>query len=479
MCSDKPIAAFGKGDCDIMRIKLAPRFFNPLVSVHKNYYIELLLLIERTIESEKKIAIRRDTLLNQLHRSLEKSNIYEDVSDEVDYDAEGKAGNRLMDDVAYILRTFIRSGWIDLDESGDYASDLIFITHTGKELTQFLKRLINQDDQSGYVISTYSNLTQVHIMPDNGFVCIKNAYESTRGLLTSLEMMYSKIKTYYAEQLEHTHPEEILKAHFDGYIHDIIDKVLFPLKVDDSIDRFRGPILDEINEILSNTALLNGIILAATQTKRIAKSEDGHAIVLDMLNFMKNHYDNIEDILEQLDEKNNTYTRVTRQKLTYMLNMDNSIKGNIISIIKDSKDNDEDFWVRLSKCAQIYDVKNISDDSFYTPRKQREIVLTEPLEIEHNQEVDQAEINRIVDTYGAKFTRRKVNGYAAKCLENREQISSEELGVYSMYDYLMSIFLATNSNDYKCDYEFELCDGTVKKAKYHIPNFNLKRKAGK
>jgi len=345
-----------------MDIKLSTRFFNPLVSIHKKYYIDLLLLIEKTIEDARVIAIRRDVLLNQLHRNLEKSTIYEDISDETDYDVEKSSPNKLMDDMTYILRMFIRSGWIDLDESGDYSSDLVFITHAGKELTRFLRRLMSADDQSGYVIGTFSNLTQVRSMPDNGFVCIRNAYESTRGLLTSLEMMYSKIKEYYVEQLEHTHPEEILKAHFDGYIYEVIDKVLFPLKVDDSIDRFRGPILDEINEIISDTSCLNHIILAAKQTKRIANNEDGYAQVLTMLNFMKQQYNDIEEIVAQLDEK------------------------------------------------------NITDDSFYKPRKQREMTMMEPFEIEEIDNANQEEVNNIVDTYGAKFTKSKVNSYASMCL---------------------------------------------------------------
>lgn len=462
-----------------MDIRFPVRFFNPLVSIHKKYYIEILLYMEKIIEDAKVIALMRSVLLAQLHRILDKNKMFEDVSDEIDYNIEKASGNKLMDDMAFILRYFIQSGWVDIDESDGYSSDLIFITHFGKELTMFLKRLMNQDDQSGYVLNTFNNIKQVRLMPENGYMCIKNAYESTQGLLTSLEMMYSKIKEYYVEQLENTKPEDVLKAHFDGYIHEVIDRVLFPLKVDDSIDRFRGPILDEINEIISDTSLLNQIILLAKQTKRIKSQEDGEVVIFRMLNFMKNQYNNIEEIVAQVDDKNNTYTRITRQKLTYMLSMDTSIKGNLISILSASKGKNEDFWMQFSDCFQLYDVKNIIEDSFHKPRKQRELSTSEPMEIIAEEELTQDEINKVVDSYGAQFTKSKVNSYANELLKSNLQIESSDLVMNSKDDYLMAIFLATNSSDYECSYEFILENGIADIGVYQLPNFSLKEKRGK
>ena len=462
-----------------MDIKFPARFFNPLVSIHKKYYIQILLYMEKIIEDAKVIALMRSVLLGQLHRILDKNKMFEDVSDEIDYFIDKSSGNKLLDDMAFIIRYFLQSGWVDIDESDGYSSDLIFITHYGKELTTFLKRLMSVDDQSGHVLNTFNNIKQVRLMPENGYTCIKNAYESTQGLLTNLEMMYSKIKEYYVEQLENTHPEEVLKSHFDGYIHEVIDRVLFPLKVDDSIDRFRGPILDEINEIISDTYLVNQIVLFAKQSKRIHNQADGQDVIFKMLNFMKTQYANIEEIVAQVDEKNNTYTRITRQKLTYMLSMDTSIKGNLISILSDSKYKDEDFWVQFADCIQLYDVKNIVEDSFHKPRKQRESSISDPVEILAEENLSQEDINKVVDTYGSQFTKSKVNGYANELLKSDLQISSSDLALKSKDDYLMTIFLATNSHDYEASYEFILDDGTTEIGDYQLPNFRLKGKRGK
>ena len=80
---------------------------------------------------------------------------------------------------------------------------------------------------------------QIRSMPENGLICIQNAYESTQRLLTNLEMMYTKIKKYYAAVLENTKPEELLAGHLYGYVKDVVDKLIFPIKVDDSFYRPR------------------------------------------------------------------------------------------------------------------------------------------------------------------------------------------------------------------------------------------------
>ena len=43
-------------------------------------------------------------------------------------------------------------------------------------------------------------------------------------------------------------------------------------------------------------------------------------------------------------------------------------------------------------------------------------------------------------------------------------------------DYLMAIFLALNSTDYRSPYTLEAGDGIVKKGRYSIPEFTLTRK---
>ena len=210
------------------------RFFNPLTSKHREDYIHVLLSLESVLEQSKRIALPRNALVAELRRTFHRENYALDVSDEEDYDEEA-TDDPEQDNLAFTIRLFLRSGWIDTDESGDHLTESVFLTQYGKKLTGFLKDLTKMEDQSGHVVNTYSNLQQVRTMPENGLICIQNAYESTQRLLTNIEVMYAKIKRYYAALLENTRPEELLAGHLHGYVKDVVDKMIFPIKVDDSV----------------------------------------------------------------------------------------------------------------------------------------------------------------------------------------------------------------------------------------------------
>jgi len=431
--------------------------------------------MESVLEQSKRIALPRRALIDELRRAFQRENYALDVSDEEEYDEE-PSGDVVQDNLAFIVRLFFRSGWIDHDETGDHSSDMLFITLYGKKLTGFLKDLAKMDNQTGHVINTYSNLQQVRLMPDSGFVCIQNAYESTERLLTSLEMMYSKIKKYYTAVIANTNPEKLLEEHLYGYVQDVIDKLVYPIKVDDSIERFKGHILDLIYSLEGDTALLESVIASAVQTKRLNTNEDGWEQVLRMLNYIKQNFYSMDSYINQLDEKNQAYIRTTRQKLTYMLSMDTSVKGNIIAILRDAKSRSDDVWQKLSGCINIYDIKPIVEESSRFRRKRKDRMLGEELVIEENAATAQEDIDSLIDTSVLRYTTSNVNSFVRKTLESSGSLTAQNFPLEGDDDYLMAIFMAMNSTDYRCAYSYEDADGTVSKGRYKIPGFTIKER---
>lgn len=451
------------------------RFFNPLTSRHREDYIHVLLSIEGALEEAKRIALPRAALVSELRRRFHREHYELDVSDEEDYDVE-PSGDLEQDHLAYTIRVFLRSGWIDMDESGDYAADTFFLTQYGKKLAGFLKELEKTEDQSGHVVNTYSNLQQVRSMPENGMICIQNAYESTQRLLTNLEMMYAKIKKYYGAVLANTKPEELLAGHLYGYVRDVVDKLIFPIKVDDSVDRFKGPILNAVQDIQTDTALMERIAAAAVQTKRAPSKEDGLGRLLQMLSYIQYNFDDIESYIQQLDGKNQTYIRITRQKLTYMLAMDTSIKGDIAALLKDAKNRPEEEWQKLGSCFRLFDVRQVMDGSFYHPRKRHVRKSGETLEIEEHGEIDPGAAEAVVNSRAAKFTPQKINAYAQELLGEGARLDAESLRIQDDDSYLMAVFLALNSTDSRSSYVMESEDVMLEKGRYGIPAFTLSRK---
>lgn len=453
------------------------RFFNPLTSKHREDYIHVLLSLESVLEQAKRIALPRNSLVAELRRTFHRENYALDVSDEEDYDEEA-TDDPEQDNLAFTIRLFLQSGWLDTDESGDHLTEAVFLTQYGKKLTSFLKDLAKMEDQSGHVVNTYSNLQQVRTMPENGLICIQNAYESTQRLLTNIEVMYAKIKRYYATLLENTRPEELLASHLHGYVKDVVDKMFFPIKVDDSVDRFKGPILNLVLDIQSDTHLLEKIISFAVQTKRVSSEDEGWAKVLMMLNYIKYNFDDIESYIQQLDEKNQTYIRITRQKLSYMLSMDTSIKGDIIAILRDAKDRSETSASNLHQCFHLFDVRQITDNSFYHPRKKHVRSSSEDIGIEESPVINPDDVEDFFNTPAAQYTNAKIHEYARGLLEGRETVAARELPLQNDHDYLTAIHLALYSTDYRSPYIFEANEEIVIKGRYGVPNYTLKRKGG-
>lgn len=453
------------------------RFFNPLTSKHREDYIHVLLSLESVLEQAKRIALPRNSLVAELRRTFHRENYALDVSDEEDYDEEA-TDDPEQDNLAFTIRLFLQCGWLDTDESGDHLTEAVFLTQYGKKLTSFLKDLAKMEDQSGHVVNTYSNLQQVRTMPENGLICIQNAYESTQRLLTNIEVMYAKIKRYYATLLENTRPEELLASHLHGYVKDVVDKMFFPIKVDDSVDRFKGPILNLVLDIESDTHLLEKIISFAVQTKRVSSEDEGWAKVLMMLNYIKYNFDDIESYIQQLDEKNQTYIRITRQKLSYMLSMDTSIKGDIIAILRDAKDRSETSASNLHQCFHLFDVRQITDNSFYHPRKKHVRSSSEDIGIEESPVINPDDVEDFFNTPAAQYTNAKIHEYARGLLEGRETVAARELPLQNDHDYLTAIHLALYSTDYRSPYIFEANEEIVIKGRYGVPNYTLKRKGG-
>lgn len=453
------------------------RFFNPLTSKHREDYIHVLLSLESVLEQAKRIALPRNALVAELRRTFHRENYALDVSDEEGYDEEA-TDDPEQDNLAFTIRLFLQSGWLDTDESGDHLIEAVFLTQYGKKLTSFLKDLAKMEDQSGHVVNTYSNLQQVRTMPENGLICIQNAYESTQRLLTNIEVMYAKIKRYYATLLENTRPEELLASHLHGYVKDVVDKMFFPIKVDDSVDRFKGPILNLVLDIESDTHLLEKIISFAVQTKRVSSEDEGWKKVLMMLNYIKYNFDDIESYIQQLDEKNQTYIRITRQKLSYMLSMDTSIKGDIIAILRDAKDRSETSASNLHQCFHLFDVRQITDNSFYHPRKKHVSSSSEDIGIEESPVINPDDVEDFFNTPAAQYTNAKIHEYARELLEGRETVAARELPLQNDHDYLTAIHLALYSTDYRSPYIFEANEEIVIKGRYEVPNYTLKRKGG-
>ena len=135
---------------------LPDRFFAPLLSIHKEEYATILFALDTLLQETNNIAMERDLMMSGLRRWMELSHMDIDVSDEEDYDSE-PSNDFLQDNLAYIMRLFLRVGWLDSYGVGDRNTEELFFTLPGRKLLAFLRDISAVENQSRFVVNTYNS----------------------------------------------------------------------------------------------------------------------------------------------------------------------------------------------------------------------------------------------------------------------------------------------------------------------------------
>ena len=110
---------------------------------------------------------------------------------------------------------------------------------------------LSQDKSTEYnsfVYASYAALQNAHDTHDYQFHALQTAYDNTVRLTTGLKSLYNNMRSYFQLITETVDPNELLRAHFEGYLKEIVDSFMYPLKTMDSIPRFRPSILTIVQE---------------------------------------------------------------------------------------------------------------------------------------------------------------------------------------------------------------------------------------
>jgi hypothetical protein len=159
-----------------------------------------------------------------------------------------------------------------------------------------------------------------------------------------------------------------------------------------------------------------------------------------------------------------------------MLSMDTSLKGNIIALLRDAKERPDDEWRKLSICINVFDVKQITEDSSRFRRKRKEQIIWDELLIEEDVVISDEEIDSIIDSRVAKYTTSNINDYILQFLAKQESVTVNDISLENDDEFLTAIFLSMNSSDYRREYSYESTANMVSKGRFKIPNFTIRKR---
>lgn len=456
--------------------------FSVFTSKNKEVYASSLLILRQLFKQE--VMIEKEKLTSSLINSLEQQLYSIDMSEENEVDVN-KIGKDALSLARFIIRKFRDTGWIEVE----YENKTSFVEHITLppytiKLLNTLHDIVEEEtrEYSTYMFAIYSNLKQADLEKEEyRYTSLINAYDKTLELENELKLLYHNLRRKFNRLSVLNTVNEMLHDHFDEYQQRIINQIYLPLKTKDSITRFKGSVFAILNKWLKDKDIIDGI---AKQAAKYHYEEDDFKSKQEVLMKMYHIIDKIndlEELLEKIDAKNNDYVSSTADKMKYLLNSDKSIKGKLVKIIEKLAVEHE---YGGSSCLEICkDNINfmyngyVTERSVFTRTNPTKLGDVEPVAINvFDDDVGSALGNQfILDTLNP-YSTEKVYEFMEGQLFDKNDIKSTDLRIDNIQDLVMTIFAMLKGDSSRSFYKVEMFDGSVQNWEYNIPNMEFKRR---
>ncbi len=310
--------------------ELPDNFFQPLASVHRVHYAELLLLFYRLF-MEFHTGIERAQVIAAFENYFENLPNFEDAAagDESGEPEDAVSPRELA---ARFLRRLLYFGWMNEEELADFTR-IINISSSAKPFFEALYRISEglQVEYESHVIAVYSSL-RGDAVRENGHLSVMNAHDHTRLLIESLKVLEQNIKVHIQRMYdEDAEVKEILHIHYDIYMNEIVDKAYTRLKTSENLSKYRPAITASIRELLADEPWLVKTAEKLSVVKRLPVAETRRLLIM-MLTDIRDDLRSIDPILEEIDDKNRRYSRISTERIKAKLYTGASMQGKVADL---------------------------------------------------------------------------------------------------------------------------------------------------
>lgn len=450
--------------------------FSLLASKNKGLYVKTLFVLLEAFKQHLKIS--KDELVSMIISRLDDDILAADFSDEEllesEYSTSGKAH--------FLVRRLKSVGWILIETESDF-KEYVTVPGFSYKIIQLLYDISNvsEAENFAYVYSTYSSLKNADDTRDayEMITALNDGADRTEKLVESLKSVYHSI-TYYNQQLIDTlNVNNVLHSHYEIYQEEIVSRILKPLKIKDSVPKYKMPIQLILKKWLIDENAVEEMIEYAASNQKIDVDEY-RADILKKIYYIMETYDNLEkDFISVIDNKNRQYTKATTQKIDYLINSDQTVKGNLLTLLKyiSNEKYSEKVCGLLEDSFELYELSFINEESLYSRKKptkrdrNSELIMTEsPINFEIKAKAMALQI------MNNKYSKQNVAAFVDKLLENREEISTKDFEIQDDDTYIMTLLSVVQANDSNSRYRVSVSKNFVKSEKYEIPLIAYRRR---
>lgn len=466
---------------------LPERFFSVLASPLRELYAGVLLELYQqylltSFGIPRPVAV--DVITDYLERQGEAA-WQRDLEDAMW--EEAAEGGDLRQRANFLLRKLEATGWLGLETYSNY-QEYVTLADYAIIILEALERVRRNRpaEFQGYVFATYS-LLYAEETYSQGSLALEKAYEQTAQLMSGLKSLSHNIKRHTERVLQEKRPQDILRLHFDAYREEILDRNYHRLKTSDNVSRYRPKIVQKINELSYDQAWLAATAQQEVARERAADLEGARAGILAQLDFIRQSYLTMDDLLEEIDRRNSRYAAASLTTLQYMLNTSKDTAGQLLEILKYLADlrrsgayrKEDQPPAELADLVGLYSLALLDMDSLYTarslgrrhaPEELRPLAPADPeLRARVRRQAEEAMARRL--------TKKRINEYVLARLGDRDAMHAEELGIENVEDFVKLIYVGAYSQARDVDYRVEFTGEKITSAhSFRFRNVTIRRR---
>lgn len=450
--------------------------FSPLASPNRALYADALDVLYAAYREN--LRIPEDMLYSMLRSRLEQQLAEatfegEDIDEEEMRDISGRA--------RFLIRKLCSKGWFE-KERGDDFEEYITVPSYSSRMLELFHQLRDDSPIRGYsyVFGTYSTLKVAH---ESGGIydkmaAIYGSYDNTRALINLLQMVYHNVKHYFQMQIDMQEVNEVLASHFNDFGQKVIEAYIRPLKIKDSVPKYRVPIQSILKNWAEDDTLLLAMANAALQDKRGETLESCRADLLRKIFWVEERYDNLEhDYLDEIDAQVRRYTRAATQKVENLTNRDQNVRGNLNAILAALSRNRRaaELVDQIQPAFQLYEQSFLSEKSLWYRKRPGKRTKAAPVLIQ-DITPDTESVAQAAQLLRSEYGRAAIAAYVQGWLGESGVCYSKDLAIRDDKGYIMSLLAVLTSGDPSTDHQIKELGGSFHENGYSIPQMQISRK---
>lgn len=447
-------------------------FFKPLNSQYKDQYADCLLAIYNSYRIEISYGVDRESIVSILtdYFNTRTDDIcFDDDSENIERDARSKAQK--------VINYLKNCGWLDFEDEKDYKQN-VNLTKVAVSFIRTINDVIKNEE-----IEYQGLISQIHAVLQNEDLyskpyqfILKNVVNSTEQLVSSLKKLNISIKSHIDKQTKNRELKTVLDL-FERYNDEIVSKSLYRLKTSENVGRFRQSIKRNLDKMLDNQKILDDLVSGYMEIEQEKDSEIAQDKIIGMIIYVKDAFENLDRIIDDIDHKNNRYMKNAASRAKFELSSGTNQAGKINTILRyftEVSDSDENIAPDL---FSVFVQKFVSEESVKKIPAKKTYDEVESIRTSEVLSVQERELRKklMLDRQISRIYRKKIESFVSEKFNGRNMFLASEIKVQNRKDFENLIYIRLFALGSKV-YSVKKTSKRIKTEKCEFTDFEIIRK---